>query len=202
MLRDNRNARGLATARALERAAVALAARDGTEAVTVDRICAEVGVTQRTFFNHFDTKEDALLGLELPRLDEQRAREYLANASVGILSGALGLIQMPRDFTEDPATARARFAIIASSPSLRLRQSARFAPLAEEVQEVIRLKLHSIADEAMTEDAIRAAAGIVATMAATLIIQPGPDGLPSIVDSPGAAAERLRSLEWVWSRLL
>src|SRR3954464_6718048 len=105
MDRDNRNARGVATARALERAAVRLASETGPESVTVDQICAAVGVTQRTFFNHFDTKEDALLGLDLPRIDEQRARESLADPAVGILTGSLSLVQPPQEMLDDPATA-------------------------------------------------------------------------------------------------
>ena len=89
---DTRNARGRATVRSTEREAVRLALEHGAAALTVDQICEAVGISQRAFFNHFDTKDDALLGWELPRLNEQRVRKYLAEPAVGVLSGAVTLV--------------------------------------------------------------------------------------------------------------
>lgn len=48
------------TRAALRGAAVRLYLRDGPERVTVHDICAEAGVSPRTFFNYFDSKDDAL----------------------------------------------------------------------------------------------------------------------------------------------
>lgn len=56
-----RERKKLATRRALQRAALSLAAEHGPE-VTVDEICAEAGVSPRTFFNYFSSKEEAILG--------------------------------------------------------------------------------------------------------------------------------------------
>jgi len=201
MDRDNRNARGVATARALERAAVELATLNGADGLTVDQICAAVGVTQRTFFNHFDTKEDALLGLDLPQIDEQRAREYLADPDVGILSGSLGLVQPPRELLDDPATALARMRIVGSSPALMQRQAARFGPIALDVQKVIALKLATVAGPDLDQAAIDSAARTIASMAAALFVQPGPDGHPVVGPPAQDPAARLRELDWVWDRL-
>ncbi|HEY0186718.1 MAG TPA: TetR/AcrR family transcriptional regulator [Cellulomonas sp.] len=46
-----------------------LAGRHGLEHVTVEAICAEVGVSVRTFFNYFETKDDAVLGMSQWQLD-------------------------------------------------------------------------------------------------------------------------------------
>lgn len=51
-----------ATALTIERSAVALVQEHGFQAVTVDMICAASGVSQRTFFNYFKTKDQAILG--------------------------------------------------------------------------------------------------------------------------------------------
>ncbi|MES2093174.1 MAG: helix-turn-helix domain-containing protein [Actinomycetota bacterium] len=199
--RHNRNARGIATARAIERAAVELAALHGADSVTVDEICAAVGVSQRTFFNHFDTKEDALLGLELPRINEQRTREYLADSEIGILTGALGLIELPSEHEDEPQLTMARFAVLASSPALGRRQAARLTPIAGEVEKIIYLKLRA-ENSAMDSASLRSAAHTIASMAASLLMQLGDDitaGKPSTAAAPAA---RLRELSRIWSRML
>ena len=48
----------------LETAAVTLVLRDGLEHATLDAICESADVSTRTFFNYFDSKEDAILGLK------------------------------------------------------------------------------------------------------------------------------------------
>ena len=62
------------TRRQLAEAAQRLIAQHGFRETTVDDIAADVGVSQRTFFRHFPTKEDALfvraedIGTDLARL--------------------------------------------------------------------------------------------------------------------------------------
>jgi len=48
----------------LETAAVTLVLKNGLEHVTLDAICEAADVSTRTFFNYFDSKEDAILGLK------------------------------------------------------------------------------------------------------------------------------------------
>ncbi|WP_067674083.1 TetR/AcrR family transcriptional regulator [Nocardia miyunensis] len=49
------------TREALHRAAIRLYAEHGPDSVTVNDICAAADVSPRTFFNYFDSKEDAVL---------------------------------------------------------------------------------------------------------------------------------------------
>jgi AcrR family transcriptional regulator len=60
------------TRRAIADAALRLALRRGPAAVTVDDIAADAGVSPRTVFNYFATKEEAILGI-----DPERRRQLL-----------------------------------------------------------------------------------------------------------------------------
>jgi AcrR family transcriptional regulator len=59
---DLRERRRLATQAEIEHVALDLFARNGSEGTTVDDIAAAAGVSPRTFFRYFPTKEDAALG--------------------------------------------------------------------------------------------------------------------------------------------
>ena len=199
--RRNRNARGLATATLIEKQAVRLAADHGAAAVTVDQICAAVGISQRTFFNHFATKDDALLGMDLPRVNEQRAREYLADPRAGILTGALGLIELPVEHVQDPEIALARFVVLTKSPALAERQAARFIPIAQEVEGLVYLKLRAVAPSGIEDEQLHSAAATITSIAAALMtrIVTGPDA-PNIPPTDPRTA--LEELQWVWPILL
>ncbi|MGI4896489.1 MAG: TetR family transcriptional regulator [Janthinobacterium lividum] len=61
-LPDLRERRRLATQAEIETAALALFERHGCEGTTVDDIAAAAGISARTFFRYFPTKEAAALG--------------------------------------------------------------------------------------------------------------------------------------------
>src|ERR1700737_1227343 len=63
-----------ATHETLRRGALARFARDGFANVTVTQLASEAGVTERTFFRHFPTKEAVLFG------DYETQLEWLAEA--------------------------------------------------------------------------------------------------------------------------
>lgn len=67
----------LQTHRALMTAARELALEGGLEAVTVDAIAERAGVSPRTFFNYFASRDDAVVGTD-PAIPHQLAQELLA----------------------------------------------------------------------------------------------------------------------------
>ncbi|EFL37795.1 LOW QUALITY PROTEIN: TetR family transcriptional regulator, partial [Streptomyces griseoflavus Tu4000] len=74
-----------ATRAALAEAAVRLAAEHGAEKVTVEAISAAAGVSVRTFFNYFDTRDDAFVVIDADA--GARIRRSVREAPVS-LSGA------------------------------------------------------------------------------------------------------------------
>jgi AcrR family transcriptional regulator len=68
-----RASRMRATRQALQRAALRLIGEHGPDAVTVEDICAVAGVSPRTFFNYFATKEQAVIDWD-PELDDYLSR--------------------------------------------------------------------------------------------------------------------------------
>ncbi len=58
------------TWQAIHEAAANLALDEDTRHVTVEAIASEAGISPRTFFNYFASKEDAILGVRAPRLSE------------------------------------------------------------------------------------------------------------------------------------
>ncbi|MFB7091142.1 TetR family transcriptional regulator [Streptomyces sp. NPDC056296] len=71
-----------ATRAALTEAAVRLAAEHGAEKVTVEAISAAAGVSVRTFFNYFDTRDDAFVVIDVDA--GVRLRRAVLDAPAGL----------------------------------------------------------------------------------------------------------------------
>lgn len=57
-------------------AALDLALHDGLAAATIDRIAEKSGISRRTFFNYFPSKEDAILGIREPNIAAEALEEF------------------------------------------------------------------------------------------------------------------------------
>ncbi|MDP2288677.1 MAG: TetR/AcrR family transcriptional regulator [Actinomycetota bacterium] len=75
-LRDRKRAQ---TRARIEDAAVELVLRDGLEHTTVHAISELAEVSPRTFFNYFDSKDGAILGIRNAAMVEERVAEFLAH---------------------------------------------------------------------------------------------------------------------------
>lgn len=152
-----------ATALTIERSAVALVQEHGFQAVTVDMICAASGVSQRTFFNYFKTKDQAILGAEPGRLDERRVREFLASDSPDLLAGILDLLATLAPVgTEDRALAADRMGIISRTPALMQKEIERLSDVYEELKEVLYLRLRRSAPANEPPEETRAQSALIA----------------------------------------
>ncbi|SMQ63415.1 TetR/AcrR family transcriptional regulator [Agreia sp. VKM Ac-1783] len=80
---DRRERRRLETASRLTSTSRRLTAEHGLAGFTVEQLCDEVGVSRRTFFNYFRTKEDAVIGVDPDAESQIFAGEFLARGSRG-----------------------------------------------------------------------------------------------------------------------
>lgn len=153
--------RGAATAVAIEEAALDLVLEHGYENVTVDLVCEAAGVSQRTFFNHFPTKDDAILGRYVPGIDEGAARRFIVGTGP-LLQEALSLISPP--VTGGPIARLAdRMKAISSAPSLLAGHVARIAVIDDELRELVTLRLGQQQPD-LGDDARRAEAEMVTNL--------------------------------------
>lgn len=157
--------RAAQTAAAIERAAIGLVLERGYDHVTVDMIAEAAGVSQRTFFNHFPTKDDAILGTFKPEVDERAAREFIVGKG-SLLVEAMTLMRLPESFTaEDMRLHALRMKAVAASPALFARQMEVFGGLHQELTGIMRLRLRTERPDAPAEE-IDADADLAANMLA------------------------------------
>ncbi|MWV48884.1 TetR family transcriptional regulator [Rathayibacter sp. VKM Ac-2803] len=102
-----------------------LAIERGLSGFTVDELCEDVGVSRRTFFNYFPTKEQAVLGRPEEGLEGEALERFLAGGGVpGTLSPTLldGLVDLAIEHFEGigltPDGAQQLFALLEREPKL------------------------------------------------------------------------------------
>jgi AcrR family transcriptional regulator len=107
----------------LRDAALGLFASDGFHDVTVEQIAEAAGVTARTFFRHFPTKEDVLFasGSEIIEHLASAVREAPDRSTPRQLLAA-AITRFAATLEDDRAHQRIRSSIIASVPALRERE--------------------------------------------------------------------------------
>lgn len=132
-----------ATRAAIEEHATGLVAEHGIEHVTVEDICAAVGISKRTFFNYVDSKETAVLG-DPPRLpDEAERAGFLAHRHDKLLHRVVDLnIQMTLssqliDSERRTEILKRRKEIRHRHPQLILQRSASFHQLHHDLRDLL-----------------------------------------------------------------
>jgi AcrR family transcriptional regulator len=139
----------------------------GYDATTVDMICADAGVSQRTFFNHFATKDAAVIGTDQPRLDESRVRAFITSTGPDVLADAIELVALPGlEGGLDPALMRMRMLAITSNGALMQRQLERFASIEAEMAEVIEYRLARLSTPGESDADVREQSRLTAQLLA------------------------------------
>lgn len=89
-LRERKKA---ATRLAIETAAVDLVREQGYDAATAEAISTRAGVSLRTFFNYFPSKDTAIVGESLAQIEQDRAHQILEESGADLLKGIARLVE-------------------------------------------------------------------------------------------------------------
>jgi AcrR family transcriptional regulator len=122
------------TRAALQDAALRLAAQHGVDKVSIEAIADAVGVSPRTFFNYFPSKEDAIVGMSpaVPSpvaglLRGRPADEAPLDALRVAIKGSVERLQ------EDPDRWEMRRQLVLRHPELAARYAARLAQVEQDL---------------------------------------------------------------------
>jgi AcrR family transcriptional regulator len=125
----------------LEQAAVRLAIHSGLEHTTVDAISAAANVSPRTFFNYFDSKEDAVLGVHDVEITSEFIAEHEARYSgAEVTESIIGLLAhafAPTIAFSDSATHQARIELVRRHPDLMVRRTMQFTRTSRQLTNAI-----------------------------------------------------------------
>lgn len=105
----------------IHEAAVALVLEKGLAATTVDAIAAAAGVSRRSFFNYFPTKEDAVLGTREPWLPEADWEDFVSSRLEVLPRTAKLLAAVLNTSTHAGEGFRRRREMVRTFPELRRR---------------------------------------------------------------------------------
>lgn len=122
---------------------------DGLDAATVASIAEDAGISPRTFFNYFATKEDAVLSGLTAEEDAQRAAHLIERADLSDPIAALPEILREVFFIagDGEETTRMRRAILQRHPHLLSRKILRNAAVEQVAVDAVAARLPELLDE-------------------------------------------------------
>lgn len=121
---------------AIHEAAFTLAIKDQSPHATVEGIADAAGISRRTFFNYFASKEDAILGVKSPRLTQEMVTSYAGSAE-GQLSRAVHLLLAVVQTSMPPEGFPRRKQAVEAIPGLRVRLNSLLAEGENLVRELL-----------------------------------------------------------------
>ncbi|GAA1866600.1 TetR/AcrR family transcriptional regulator [Brevibacterium marinum] len=182
------------TRHALHEAAITRVLDDGLECATVANIAADVGVSTRTFFNYYATKEDAIVGLDESNIDEHVIEAYV-HADSGIEELAADTSRFVREAllmgSVDPDMPARRRKLFALYPELVSKRFDRAEALEELVAEHVLARLRFLGQEFSTEESAWRSARMLTQLCRVPLNHAGQTvkRSPELVDEKGGTKE-------------
>lgn len=127
---------------ATQRVAVELCLEHGYDAVTVDMICESAGISARTFYNYFGSREGAVIGESKPQPLPHHVAEFIAATDCSDVEAFA--VMMARVWTEselDRETFVLRRRLLDATPELLALNMARIAEARGQYAAVARQRL-------------------------------------------------------------
>lgn len=170
-----REAKRRATRAAIEEHATFLVAERGIDDVTVEDICAVVGISKRTFFNYVDSKETAIFG-DPPRFPSERERsEFLSRRHENLVGAVLALcseLVLSTHLLDSPQGTeilRRRKEIRRHSPELILQRHASFHEIHKTLRDLLTDYYQAYPDALLTGSAVDRESAAVVSVASTAL---------------------------------
>ncbi len=121
--RPQRERKKIATRRALVSAGIARFHRDGFEPTTIDVICEDAGISRRTFFRYFPTKEDLVFPHRRERLERFLELLHQAPETVSAIGSLRGVAQVfAKEYMQNREQLVAQQKLIQRTPALLARE--------------------------------------------------------------------------------
>ncbi|HFG8781671.1 TPA: TetR family transcriptional regulator [Corynebacterium striatum] len=136
-----REQKRLETRLRIEDAATSLVDKRGFSATTIEEICEHAGISRRTFFNYFDSKDSAVLGSPSEMLSDDQRTYFLKTPTEDLLHLTVELIKnhmRGHHANHEIAERRRR---IAGDPDAAAASLSRKRAKSSEIAELIKLRL-------------------------------------------------------------
>ncbi|GHD05215.1 TetR family transcriptional regulator [Zhihengliuella salsuginis] len=125
---------------AVHDAASSIALDDGLAAATIEAIAARAGISRRTFFNYFPTKEDAILGTQPPVVGDDAIERFRASGD-DLLVRTVNLLASVLSTSFVSGSMARRRVVVKARPELRERVIQHVSDAEELVTQVLHERI-------------------------------------------------------------
>lgn len=163
----------------VQRVALALFAERGFEETTLDEVAAAVGVSRRTLFRYYPSKNDIVWGEFSEQLEGLRARFAAAEPDEPLMEVVRRAVVAFNDYG-DQDELRIRMALITSVPALQGHSMLRYRDWCDVVAEFVAARLRARMDDHLPQVIANAALGTAMATYRHWITHPGADLLAEL----------------------
>ena len=142
-----REQKRLATKHRIEDAATRLVDESSFDKVTIEEICEAAGISRRTFFNYFSTKESAVIGASSEPLTKKQRNDFLNADASNILQLMVEQIKQHLESSHQSQAIHDRRQRIFADPDVAVRAMAFRKERSRETMELIAQRLREHPEE-------------------------------------------------------